>query len=117
MNDKILIRNLKIKTIVGTLPEERLTPREVILNVVLECDTRPAAAKDDLMLAVNYLDVHDQLINLGKTSQYYLIETLAQAAAELCLSLAGVQSVTVTVDKPGALSHSDSVAVEISRSK
>lgn len=117
MNDKIHIRNLKIQTIVGTRPDERLASREVILNIILECDMRPAAKHDDLNLAVNYSEVHDRLIALGAKSQYYLIETLAEAAAELCLAFSGVSAVTVTVDKPGALSQAESVAVEITRSK
>lgn len=117
MSDKIHIRNLKMQTIVGTRPDERLAPREVILNIILECDMRPAAKHDDLTLAINYSEVHDRLIALGAKSQFFLIETLADAIAELCLTFSRVNAVTVTVDKPGALNQAESVAVEITRSK
>ncbi len=117
MNDQIHIRNLKMQTIVGTRPNERITPREVIFNIILECDMRPAAEHDDLNLAIDYSEVRDRLVALGEKSQYYLIETLAQSAAEICLDFAGVKTVTVILDKPGALKKADSVAVEISRSR
>lgn len=115
--DKIYIRNLKAATTIGTIPEERLVLREVTFNIVLECDMRPAARTDDLTLAVNYQEVHDRILALCSQSGFYLIETLAEAVAELCLTFGGVKQVMVTLDKPGALSRCDSVAVEIVRSK
>ncbi len=115
--DKIHIRNLKATTIVGTMAEERIRLREVIFNIILECDMRPAAKTDDLTLAVNYLEVHDRILALCAESSFYLIETLAEAVADLCLTFAGVRQVTVILDKPGALSRTDSIAVEITRAK
>jgi len=114
--DKIHLRDLTASTIIGTLPHERTETQEVIFNITLECDTRAAADADDLTLAVNYLEVHDRIIELCRTSTFFLIETLAAKTAELCLSFSGVHRVTVVLDKPAALSNSG-VAVEITREK
>ncbi len=115
-SDKIHLRNLTAYTVIGTLPHERVEQQQVVFNITLECDTRAAAAADDLTRAVNYLDVHDRILELCQQSGYLLIETLAQAVADLCLSFNGVTQVTVVLDKPGALS-SAGVAVEIQRRK
>lgn len=114
--DKIHLRDLTVSAVIGTLPHERTAPQRVVFNITLECDTRAAAAGDDLRLAVNYLDVHDRVIGLCEKSGFFLIETLAAKTAELCLSFNGVSRVTVVLDKPGALSHAGA-AVEITREK
>jgi FolB domain-containing protein len=112
--DKIHLRDLTVRTVIGTLPHERTAPQSVVFNITLECDTRAAAAADDLFQAVNYLDVHDRIVELCEQSSFLLIETLAAKTAELCLSFEGVSRVTVVLDKPRALSRAGA-AVEITR--
>jgi len=52
-----------------------------------------------------------------ESSQYFLVEALAEAVAELCLDQQGVRQVDVRVEKPHALRFSRSVAVEITRKR
>ena len=52
-----------------------------------------------------------------EASEFFLIERLADAIADICLEPAGVALAQVTVDKPGALRFARSVAVEISRTR
>jgi FolB domain-containing protein len=113
--DKIQIRDLAVSCIVGTLPAERKRRRRVILNLTLVCDLRAAGASDDLRDTVDYGRVCRQVQALVRGTRFLLIERLAQAVADTCLSFAGVSAVTVTLDKPGAVSGARSVAVEITR--
>ena len=46
MADKIYIRDLALRCIIGVYPEERREKQDVIINIVLECD-HSAAAKSD----------------------------------------------------------------------
>ncbi len=46
-----------------------------------------------------------------------MIEKLAEEIAKVCLDDSKVQKVDVTVDKPGALRYTRSVAVEIVRTR
>ena len=113
--DKILIRDLAVSCIVGTLPAERKRRRRVILNITLFCDLRASGSTDDLRDTVDYGRVCRRVRTLVRQSRFLLIERLAQAVTDVCLSFAGVSAVTVTLDKPGAVSGARSVAVEIAR--
>jgi dihydroneopterin aldolase/D-erythro-7,8-dihydroneopterin triphosphate epimerase len=115
MTDKIHIRDLKLRTRVGIRDWEKEKLQDVVIDVTLEADLAEGARTDDIDDTVDYKVVKDRIVDLVEGSQYDLLEALASDIAELCLKPDRVESVTVTVDKPGALRFSDSVAVEITR--
>jgi D-erythro-7,8-dihydroneopterin triphosphate epimerase len=113
--DRIYIRDLALRCIIGVYPEERHEKQDVIINVVLESDHAAAAKSDQLADAVDYKQLKLQIRALVEGSRFNLIETLADRIAALCLQAPKVQAATVTVDKPGALRFARSVAVEVTR--
>lgn len=118
MSDRIYIRDLSLRTIIGIFPEERVKRQDVIVNVVMEVESHaPAAASDHIDDATDYKSITKELIDHVEGSSYNLIETLAERCAEICLAAPAVTQVTVTIDKPGALRFARSVAVEIVRKK
>jgi dihydroneopterin aldolase/D-erythro-7,8-dihydroneopterin triphosphate epimerase len=118
MSDKIFIRDLALRTIIGIFPEERTKRQDVIVNVVMDVESHaPAAASDAIEDATDYKSITKQLIDHVEGSSYNLIETLAERCAEICLAAPAVQTVQVTIDKPGALRFARSVAVEVFRTK
>jgi len=102
---------------IGVFPEERREKQDVVINVVLECDHRPAARSDRLEDAVDYKALKKKIVALVESSQFYLVETLAERIAAACLANPKVEQATVTVDKPGALRFARSVGVEITRGR
>ena len=115
--DKIHIRDLSVRALVGTYEWEREHKQDIVFNIELSCSLQKAGISDDLSRTVNYKEVRDSLVALAENSSYKLIESLAESAAALCLEFEGVEAVKITLDKPGALRYSRSVAVEIERSK
>ena len=115
--DKIYIRDIELKCIIGTKPIERKKKQWVAINVVLECDLAKAGRTDRLEDTVNYKTLKDQIADLVEQSRYFLIERMADRVAAICLQTPDVKAVTVTVDKPGALTKACSAAVEIRRAK
>jgi len=116
MSDKIYIRDLALRTIIGIFPEERTKRQDVVVNVVMEVESHaPAAASDDIKDATDYKSITKELIDHVEGSSYQLIETLAERCSEICLAAPNVLKVTVTIDKPGALRFARSVAVEVVR--
>ncbi len=113
--DKIIIRDLRLKTMVGTFPDEKKSPQEIILNIELGYDIRKAARTDDLSDTVDYKAVKRKLIEFVEANSFNLIETVAEKCASICLSTNGVISVKITLDKPGCLTRARSAAVEITR--
>ncbi len=113
--DKIYIRDLMVRCIVGINDDERTNRQDVLFNIVLSVDLAPAGASDDFNDTVDYRAIKKEVIAMAEGSSFFLIEALAERVAALCLARAGVARVRVTVDKPGALRFARSVAVEIER--
>ena len=116
-NDKIYIRDLSIRCIIGVNQDERTEKQDVIINVILFADTRKAGQTDDLDDSVDYKKVKKTILSLVESSEFLLIEKLADEIAKVCLDDSKVQKVSVTVDKPGVLRYTRSVAVEIVRTR
>ena len=115
--DWIHLRKVRVRCILGVYPEERKKPRKVEMDVSLECDARRAAKSDALGDALNYERIEAEVIAIAKQGRCRLIETLAERVAKGCLSHPQVRRARVVVDKPGALPHTKSVAVEIERQR
>ena len=114
MSDRIHVRDLRLQTVLGVHDWERESPREVIVNLVLEADLSAAARTDELAETVDYGDLCRHLLAHAAEARYRLIEALAGSIARLVLDrYLSVQAVTVRVDKPGAVSEARSVAVEL----
>jgi len=115
--DRIYIRDLALRCIIGLYPEERKNKQDVVINVVLETDLRAAGKSDSLTDTVDYKAIKLAVLSFVENSSFQLIESLAEGIAAICLKDRRVQSATVTIDKPGALRFCRSVAVEITRSR
>lgn len=113
--DKVLIRELKVEAILGMLPQERVNPQPVLINITVFTDTRGAARSQDIVDAVNYAALADAATKLTIDGKYLLIETLVEDLAALSLSLAHVEGVSVRVEKPQAVPAATAVGVEIYR--
>ena len=113
--DWIHLRKLNVRCVLGVYPAERGHARSVLLDISLECDTRTAAKSDRLDDALNYERIEADAIAAAKNGRFQLLETLAERVAEACRQHPKVRRVRVVADKPGALAHTQSVAVEIVR--
>lgn len=115
--DSIHIRQLSLECVIGVEPREREHKQDVIVSATLHGEFREAGCHDRLAAAVDYAAVRDRIVAMVETSQYRLIEALAQAVADLCLAEKRVEAVDVVVEKPGAFYGHGSVAVEIHRDR
>jgi dihydroneopterin aldolase/D-erythro-7,8-dihydroneopterin triphosphate epimerase len=116
-NDKIHIRDLTLRCIIGVNHDERTEKQDIVVNVILFTDTRKSGQTDILDDSVDYKTVKNAVLSLVENSAFLLIEKLAEEIAKVCLDDSKVQKVNVTVDKPGALRYTRSVAVEIVRTR
>lgn len=117
MTDRILIKDLFLRTIIGVNEDERTQRQDVLINLIVETDTRQAGHSDDIAHAVNYKTLTKRVIELVEGSEYLLVERLAEEIAALCLEDSRVERVSVTVEKPQALRFARSVGVCIERSR
>ncbi len=115
--DKIFIRDLKVNAILGVYESERITPQEVLVNVVITTDLQKASQSDNLADSINYATLAQRISQHIRTAKRYTVEALCTDIASLCLSEPGVFSVNVRIEKPQAMPEARSVGVEIKRTK
>ena len=100
--DRIEIRGLRAHAHHGVYKREREQGQIFLVDALLEVDTRPAAAGDDLNLTVNYAELAQKLHSALVNEPVDLLETLAQRLADVCLGYEQVDAVEITVHKPDA---------------
>ena len=113
--DRIHLRDLAARCIVGFNDWEREKKQDILINVTLHADLAKACASDRVEDSIDYKTLKNRILALVEESECHLIERLAESIAEVCLEGSLVQRVDVSVDKPGALRFARSVAVEITR--
>jgi FolB domain-containing protein len=114
--DKILIKDLLIRGIIGINDDERVNKQDILINITMFADTRPAAKTDDIVHAVNYRTITKRIIAHVESSADFLVEKLISDIAQLILTeFPAVQRTIVRLEKPGALRFATSVGVEIDR--
>lgn len=113
--DRIIIRNLKLETLVGIYPKEKKTRQNIILNIIIFCELRKAGKSDRLEDTVDYKALKNMIVDFVEKGKFNLIEAVAEGVAKICLSNPCVSGVRISIDKPGALTRAESVAVEIER--
>ena len=114
--DKIIIKDLVARGIIGLNDWEREKPQEMIINITIFTDIRKAAATDDVQYSVNYRTIAKKAQAHAESAGRLTVEALAEDIARICLEQPNAQKVIVRVEKPGAVRFSKSVGVEIERS-
>jgi FolB domain-containing protein len=114
--DKVIIKDLVARGIIGLNDWEREKPQEMIINIVIFTDIRKAAETDDIQYSVNYRTIAKKAQAHAETAARLTVEALAEDIAKLCLEDPNAKKAQVRVEKPGAVRFSKSVGVEIERS-
>lgn len=113
--DKIYIRNLTLETLIGILPDERIRKQSLNVNIAISCNLRKPGVTDRLEDTIDYKTIEDKVASAIVNNEFFLIERVAEVAAEICLETPGVEGVKVSVEKSGTLTHGQSAEVEIER--
>ena len=115
--DKIIIKNLLARGIIGVNDWEREKPQDILINIEIEADLRQAGESDDIDHTVNYRTVAKKAVELAEGTGKQTVESLAHAIAIAALESDRAESVRVRVEKPGAVRFAESVGVEVVRSR
>jgi FolB domain-containing protein len=115
--DKIFIKDLVARGIIGINAWEREKPQEILINITVFTDTRRAAKSDDLADCVDYRALAKKAQSHAETAARLTVEALANDLADICLGEKGVEKAIVRVEKPGAVRFSSSVGVEVERTR
>lgn len=113
--DKVIIKNLVARGIIGVYDWERTKPQEILINITLFGDLQKASSTDNIEDSINYKTIAKGAQSLAENCERLTVEALASDIANYCLDSPGVKKVNVRVEKPGAVRFAESVGVEIER--
>lgn len=100
--DRITLTGLEVFAHHGVFEFERAEGQRFVIDAEVSVDLRTAAASDVLADTVHYGELAEALVAAVATDPVDLIETVAERAASVMLSFAGVTEARVTVHKPDA---------------
>jgi dihydroneopterin aldolase len=115
MMDTIFLRELQIEAVIGIWEWERRIKQTVSIDLEMATDARKASGVDQVEGSLNYRDVAKRLIDFVGSSQFELVESLAEAVARIVVVDFKVPWAKVSVAKPGAIEGSRTVGITIER--
>lgn len=113
--DKVLVEGLVVDAMIGVYDWEHEQAQPLVIDLTMAWDNKPAAAKDEITLALDYDHVSQAVTRLIQERPRQLIETVAEEIAALIQEQYSVPWLRVKVAKPKAVAAAFQVAVEIER--
>lgn len=118
MTDMVWLNGVECKVKVGVPASERSRRQKILVDVGLETDIRPAAARDDFRRAIDYWAVEKLVRAEAEAGERALVETLAERLAAAVLARTAADAVTIRVHKtPAVMPRTREVVVEIRRER
>ena len=120
MTDRILVHRLAVFARHGVLPEEERLGQRFYISLECRLDLAEAGRSDDVAATVSYADLAAIALDIAGNRRFALIEALAEAIAQTCLSrFPRIERIRVRIDKPSAPIPTvlDYAAIEIERER
>jgi dihydroneopterin aldolase len=109
----IIIRDLKLETIIGVNAWERQVKQLLWLELEFSYDMQQAMAYDKVEYAVDYSQVTMVIIDIVAAKHYALIEALAAQIVKELVARFPMQWLKLKLTKPGALPQAKDVSIVI----
>lgn len=113
--DTILIRQLKVQTVIGVYPVERQFKQTLILDLDLGTDAARVAQTDTLPDAVDYAALAAFIETFATDNNFHMIETFADRLSDALTHTFSIPDHIITVYKPGAVIAAQTVGIRIAR--
>ncbi len=113
--DAILIRELRVETLIGIHKRERHIAQTVSIDLDIGLPGDAVFSSDKVADTIDYEQVALRIRALAGDGHYRLVETLAERIARLLLDDFGAPWVKVVVAKIGILGNAKFVGVTIER--
>ncbi len=114
---KIIIKNLILNIFVGIYEFEKKNKQRVRFNIEITTDPNMKPNNKDLSSIVDYNKIVKKIILLVESQHHELLEDLAENIFEKILENNLVKKVKIKLEKIDILKDSESVGIEIEKSK
>ncbi len=91
--DKIIIKDLVARGVIGLNDWEREVLQEILINIVVYTDTKKAGETDDIQYSVDYRALAKKALKHAETAGRLTVEALAEDIARISLEVPNVHKV------------------------
>ncbi len=113
--DKIVIRQLKVETVIGAFEAERSKVSELLIDLEIRFDISKAAKSDSLKDALDYATVAKELKLFIAEKKFYLLEALASSILEFLKMRFQIDKVYLAIYKKNIIAEADVVGLVLDR--
>lgn len=117
MSDLIFIHQLPTRATIGIHRFERVLSQKLLISLEMETDIRQAAQTASIEQALDYDAISQFVDQTVRDSNFQLLETLAESLVTQLFSTFSMQAIRLKIEKPGAISYTRQVGLEIYRQR
>ena len=113
----VFIKDFIIEEIIGIHDYEKIKKQKVKFNIIMEIDKNIIPDEQDIKSIVDYEKITRKLENLTKAKKYNFLESLAEDSFSKIFEDKRINSVTIKIEKPDAIKNTESVGVEVFKTR
>lgn len=111
--DKIMIKKIRCNALIGTLPQERIAPQMLLIDIELSVDLHKAGRSDELCDTVDYSLIEEKVVEIAQKSSFSLLEALNNAIGNMIMQDKRISSCRVEIFKASGSRCGDGVSVSM----
>ena len=109
------VTGLKVICIIGILPDERVHPQEIIVDIKVECDFTKCAKTDGIDDAIDYVAMAERATTIAVEGRFHLLECYATHVINSFFEELPISWASIKVEKPAAIKNARCSMVELER--
>ena len=113
----VFIKDFIIQEIIGIHEHEKTKKQKIKFNIVVNVNQNTVPDEKDIKSIVDYEKITNKLENLVKNKKYNFLESLAEDSFKEIFEDKRINSVTIKIEKPEAIKNTESVGVEVFKSR
>ena len=113
----VFIKNLIIQEIIGFHQHEKIKKQKIKFNIVLDINQSSIPDEKDIKSIVDYEKITKKIESLTKSKKYNFLESLAEDSFKEIFEDKRINSVTIKIEKPEAIKNTESVGVEVFKTR
>ena len=113
----VFIKDFIIDEIIGIHKHEKIKKQKIKFNIVLDVNQSSVPDEKDIKSIVDYEKITKKIESLTKSKKYNFLESLAEDSFKEIFEDKRINSVTIKIEKPEAIKNTESVGVEVFKSR
>ena len=113
----VFIKDFIIEEIIGIHEHEKIKKQKIKFNIALDVNQSTTPNEKDIKSIVDYEKIANKLENLAKNKKYNFLESLVEDSFKEIFEDRRINSVTIKIEKPEAIKNTESVGVEVFKTR